>query len=70
MTLSEFTKRALRAEQQRLRIPPGWWGTYQDVTNGTVRVRFTGSCWRISCAGMTISRHDSRDFAISKARKL
>lgn len=70
MTLDQFTKLAVRIEQQRLRIPTGWWGTYRDVTNGAARVKFTGSCWRITHHGKLVSRHDSRDFAISKARKL
>lgn len=70
MTRNQFIDKATRAAERSLGVPAGWWGTHQDVTNGTVRVTFTKRWWRVSKMGRTISRHDSRSFAISKARKL
>lgn len=71
MTRAEFLERAARAEEQRLRIPAGWWGTYQDVRgpNGE-RVLFSGGAWSVSRGGARVSRHDSRQSAINKARRL
>lgn len=70
MTRKQFIDKATRGAERSLGVPAGWWGTYQDVTNGVVRVTFTKRWWRISRTGVTVSRHDSRSFAISKARKV
>lgn len=70
MTRAQFIVKATREAERNLRIPPGWWGTWNDVTNGAARVKFSGSCWTVSIRGKRISRHDSRAFAISKARAL
>jgi hypothetical protein len=70
VTRREFVDKAKFAAERRLGIPTGWWGTWTDVTNGVVRVTFTRRWWRVSCAGRTVSRHDSRSFAIAKARKV
>lgn len=70
MTRAQFEAKAVRDMERAIRVPPGWWGTWNDVTNGTVRVRFSGTCWTISVRGKRVSRHDSRSSAVSKARKL
>jgi hypothetical protein len=71
VTRDEFRARAVRAAERELDVPAGWWGTWRDVTNGAVRVRFTrGEAWEVSCAGMRISIHDRREGAIRKASKL
>lgn len=74
MTREQFTAKALRAAERAIRVPPGWWGTWRDVysPSGTVRIRFSnhGRCWVIRHNGIVVSRHDSRSFAIAKARKL
>lgn len=73
MTRKQFLEKAARAEERRLKIPAGWWGGYTDIRgpNGE-RVRFSahGRYWLITFNGGQVSRHDSRAFAISKARKL
>lgn len=72
MTRQQFIARAVRTAERNLGIPQGWWGTWRDFTNGTVRVRLRGSWeWRVTwCSGTEISRHDSRAGAIRKAAKL
>lgn len=70
MTRAEFEAKAIRSEEKRLYVPPGWWGTWGDVTNGKVRVRFSGRCWTISVGGKRVSQHDARGNAISKAKRL
>jgi hypothetical protein len=71
MTRKQFIERALRIIERSLLIPRGWWGTWRDVTNGSVRVRYSGGgIWTLSVRGKRVSRHDSRAGAISKARKL
>jgi len=70
MTKKQFVDRAVRAAERELRVPPGWWGTWRDVTDGESRVHFTGRGWRVSRKGSGISDHDSREFAIRKATKM
>lgn len=70
MTRKQFVEIATMAAERHIEVPTGWWGKWRDVTNGVVRVTFTGSCWRVSRKGVAISRHDSRNFAIRKAAKL
>lgn len=71
MTRSQFTARAIRNAERDLGVPPGWWGTWRDVTDGAVRVSvYARSGWKITLRGKRISTHDSRSFAITKARKL
>jgi hypothetical protein len=70
MTRDKFIAKAVRAAERALEVPPNWWGTWRDVTDGTVRVKFTGSCWRISCAGMKMRDHDSRALAIRQAARI
>lgn len=66
-----FVAAAIRDAERRLGIPAGWWGTYRDVHGpGGWRVRNSGSGWFLSRNGKRVSGHDSRSFAISKARKL
>lgn len=74
MTRAEFTVFAIKAAERALQVPPGWWGTWRDVTNGIERVRLSRDAWVLSTTrgqgtrsrARVISRHDSRAFAISK----
>ncbi len=70
MTRAEFVAKATRKAEQDLRIPAGWWGTWDDI-NGPreIRIRFS-ECWVIRQSGELISKHYSRASAIAKARKL
>lgn len=73
--LVEFNRRAIREARRKLGIPEGWWGTWRDVTDGTHRVRWDGRAWVVSAYTVAvkadpISKHDSRGYAISKARAL
>lgn len=71
MTREQFIERAIKAEERRLGIPPGWWGERIDVRGPQgQRVRLAnGYVWVFSFYGGEVSRHDSRAFAIAKARK-
>jgi len=68
----QFEQKTIRDAEIYLGVPVGWWGTYGDVTNGPVRVyrNSTNTCWIVSVRGREVSRHDSREYAIKKARKL
>lgn len=73
MTRAEFVAKATRKAQQAIGVPGNWWGTWDEVTNGTIRVTFMrggSGGWRISRGKTTISNHASRSSAIAKARKL
>lgn len=71
MTRAEFVDRAVRAAEKALHVPPGWWGTYSDVHGpGAVRVRWSGQCWAVRHDGVLVSRHDSRSYAITAARRI
>ena len=72
MTRKQFEERAIRSKEQLLGIPCGWWGTYNDVTDGSRRVHRSrgGGTWIVSLDGKIVSRHDSRCFAIRKAARL
>jgi hypothetical protein len=70
VTRREFVDKATRDAERRIGVSAGWWGTWRDITDGAVRVRFTGSAWRVSRAGKKVSDHDSRSSAISKAKKV
>lgn len=72
MTRKEFEAKAIREAEKALGVPAGWWGTWRDVRGPRgVRVRYSGRfTWTLSQRGKRISKHDSRSFAITKARKL
>lgn len=70
MTREQWLTRVVRAAELSIRVPPGWWGTWNDVTNGVRRVRFAGRVWRVSIGSAKISDHDSRANAIRKAVRL
>jgi hypothetical protein len=70
MTRKQFEAKVIRNAERLLRVPAGWWGTWLDVTNGTVRVRFSSSGWTVSVRGKRVSRHGSRASAVSKASTL
>ena len=74
MTRAQFEERAIRQAEKRLGIPAGWWGEYSHVWGPAgehvyyqVRNRFI---WAVSVDGRLVSRHESRAYAIAKARKL
>ena len=69
MTRAWFEKRAIRKAEQRLGVARGWWGTYADVHGPAgERVRRSGWVWIVSQDGVVVSRHESRRYAIAKAR--
>lgn len=76
MTRQQFIDRATRDAERALHVPPGWWGTYRDVRGpDDQRVHFSGGAWTVARASVSksgswlrISRHDSRTFALRKAR--
>lgn len=72
MTRTQFVEMAIREMEREIGVPAksGWWGTYRDVTNGIHRVRLVRDAWVLSYYNNVISRHASKKFAISKARKL
>lgn len=78
MTYPEFVAKTIRAAERELQVPVGWWGTWRDVTNGKERVRLSRNAWILSTTrgqgtrsrAVVVSRHDSRAFAIAKARKV
>jgi hypothetical protein len=70
-TREQFVARAVKDYERRLGIPEGWWGDYQNIQSpGGVTVRFTGACWVVRSGGALVSKHDSREGAIRKARAL
>jgi hypothetical protein len=72
MTRQQFIDRAVRKAERENQIPKGWWGGWREITNGSTVVRFIPSswCWVIKKDGRQVSKHDSRTFAIAKARRL
>ena len=71
MTRAQFEERAIREAEKRLGIPVGWWGTYSNVFGPAgERVYFYAPGWTVKFRGQMVSRHDSRAYAIAKARKL
>ena len=73
MTRAQFEDRAIREAEIRLGIPVGWWGRYNDVYGpGGEHVYKAGKTfvWTVSLRGRLVSRHDSRAYAIAKARKV
>ena len=72
MTRQQFIDKATRVAERDLGIPAGWWGTWRDVYGpGGIRVSFMASGgWHLTQRGKSVSKHDSRAFAITKARKL
>ena len=74
MTRKQFVARAVKEAERRLGVPPGWWGTYDDVRGpGGVRVRLINrrsGRWTVRVGKRLVSKHDSRAFAIKKARGL
>jgi hypothetical protein len=78
MTREQFIERATRAAERSIAAPPGWWGTWRDVRGPDgQRVHFSTGVWQIARASVSrpgkwirISRHDSRAFAIRKARTM
>ena len=71
MTRKQFVEQAVREHERRNSLPEGWWGSWRSIygPNGQA-VRFSGHAWIVRLRGVLVSRHDSRDWAIAKARKL
>lgn len=71
MTREHFVARAVRDEERRLDLPVGWWGTYREIYGPDgIRVRFSGQAWVVRSGDLIVSRHDSRHYAITKAKWL
>jgi len=71
VTRKQFEQRAVREAERGIGVPADWWGTWKDVRgpNGE-RVRFSGRCWTVSLDGQRISQHDSRAYAMRRAKIL
>lgn len=73
MTKKQFIERAIRRAEKDIGAPPGWWGTWRDLTNGKARIRFSTHSmkWVLSDgSGHIVSKHFSRGSAIAKARRI
>lgn len=73
MTRQSFVEKVIRDAERRLGLPKRWWGdSWSNVYSPDgLRIKFSGSCWVVrSRNGKIISRHDSRESAIRKARTL
>ena len=72
LAYDKFVADAKLAATRKLGIPRDWWGVWKDVHGpGEERVFFSSRrTWMVSLHGKYVSEHDSRSFAISKARKL
>lgn len=74
MTRKQFVARAVKEAERRMGVPPGWWGTYDDVRGPCgVRVKLIdrrSGGWSVRVGKRLVSKHDSRAFAIKKARRL
>lgn len=72
MTRTEFERRAVRDAEQRIGVPAGWWGTARKIygPNGVTVFSNPGCTWTVRRYGALVSRHDSRSYAIQKARRL
>lgn len=77
MTRQQFIDSAVRKAERAICVPPGWWGTWRDVTNGLIRVTRHRSGWVIRRLNWSnkdkiewtrISKHASRADAMRKAR--
>lgn len=68
----DFVNRAVRNAEKRVCVPAGWWGVYRHVRgpNGVEVRRNRAGGWVLRQHGKLISKHDSRWFAINKARRL
>jgi hypothetical protein len=51
-------------------VPKGWTGKWRDARCGSVRVFFSAGGWTLQQHGKRVSRHDSRNYALAKGRKL
>ncbi len=72
MTRKTFEQRAIRAEERRLHLPAGWWGTYCDNygPHGE-RVLLTGHHrWSVTLNRKRIGVYENREAALRKARRL
>lgn len=71
MTREQFIRHALREAERKLSVPAGWWGHWREVhsPSGHVVVRFAAGHWVLRVRGALVSKHDSRRFAITKAKR-
>lgn len=73
MTRAEWLTKIVRDSERKLEVPAGygWYGAWRHVSNGFVSVKLMpGGAWAVRRGTETISRHDSRAYAIRKASKL
>ena len=68
----QFEAKAIREAERKLQVPPGWWGTWKEVHGpaGIVVRALPGYGWSLKQNGATVSKHDSRAFAIAKGRRI
>lgn len=71
MTEKQWIKKVLRAEQKRLKIPEGWWGTWRDICGPHgVRVRLSSggfNVWTVRKYNKKIFVGESRAYALKRA---
>jgi hypothetical protein len=68
----EFTRKAVRAYERQLGLPPGWWGdTWRHVYGPSgISIAFkSGGAWSFKVGKKLISNHDDRASAIRKAKQ-
>lgn len=77
MTRDEFVAMVVRQAEKKLRLPPGWWGTWhmvqgpegETVEFAASRGAFRGNLdWVAKVDKFLVGKYDSRDRAISKAK--
>lgn len=62
--------RVVRAAERAIKVPPGWWGSILDATNGRARVKWSkhASRWILRIHGKIIGRYVVRATAIRAAQ--
>lgn len=69
--LRKFKHNAEREWRRQQGLPPLWFGTWRDAHGPRgERVSFSAGAWTVSFQGRRISRHNSRNGAFQKARKI
>lgn len=82
ITKEQFIERAVRAYEKAKSLPPGWWGDWTELTNGTFTIKFTGraGAWNVyqaavkeDCTGLTMEKvavAPSRERALAYVKRL
>lgn len=74
MTRKQFEAKAIREAERKIGAPPGWWGTYRDLSGpGGVRVRKASMSWTLRKNGKFIAKGERggmirKGVEIAKAR--